>query len=99
MVHWKRQPHISTFQRSFIEGTTFELQQWLLERARAAGAELLDPPIYTLHTWLEEMRTGYKRSIVRMPRLGSGGGGGGIYPIIVSDASQLWRQCRIVMVR
>jgi len=55
MAHWKRQPHISTFQRSFIESTTFELQQWLLERARAAGAELLDPPIYTRHTWLEEM--------------------------------------------
>jgi len=50
MAHWKRQPHISTFQRSFIEGTTFELQQWLLERARAAGAELLDPPIFTRHT-------------------------------------------------
>jgi hypothetical protein len=55
MAHWERQPHISTFQRSFIEGTTFELQQYLLERARAAGAELPDPPIYTRHTWLEEM--------------------------------------------
>jgi len=55
MLHWKWQPHISPFQRSFIEGTTFELQQWLLERSRAAGAELLDPPIYTRHTWLKEM--------------------------------------------
>jgi len=57
MAHWKRQPHISTFQRSFIEGTTFELQEWLSERARAAGAGLLDPSIYTRHTWLEEMYT------------------------------------------
>jgi len=55
MEHWKRQPHISTFQRSFFEGTTFELQQWHLERALAEGAELPDPPFYTRHTWLEEM--------------------------------------------
>ena len=57
MAHWERQPHISTFQRShgFFEGTTFELQQWLLERAWAEGAEPLDPPPYTRHTWLEEM--------------------------------------------
>jgi len=55
MAHWKRQPHISPFQRNFIEGTTFELQEWLSERVRAAGAGLLDPLIYTRHTWLEEM--------------------------------------------
>ena len=55
MAHWKRQPHISTFQRSLFEGTTFELQQWLLERPWVAGAEPLDPPLYTRHTWLEEM--------------------------------------------
>jgi len=40
----------------------------------------------------------FRRSVIRMPLLGSGGGGGP-YPIIVSDASHLWRQYRIVLVR
>jgi len=51
MEHWKQQPRISTVQRSFFEGNTFELQQWHKEKSGAEG----DPALYTRYTWLEEM--------------------------------------------